>query len=577
MKFWDLVVGQPVSVLFTSRRPTLPWVKRDQCGKVEAFKEAEVEEAFRSHLGEETAAENRESLLAFAKRVERLPIAITVGADYLRNQFGSVSEAAKKIKLAKLINDVHDVPGLFRAAIAAQGERERRLLGACAVCSADGFWLPLAIQVAGLSEDDGNEARDRLVNASLLRVVDRERRRFQIHALLREQLLGAPDARELRESYVKAVEKLFKKWEIRWKDCFECLAEAIPACEALWLAGESKRGSSLAHHGFACSRRVGELTTGMAILRRLEEFWESSDSPERKANLQRIYGREGLILADWGRMEEALELQRKKEAICRELENKGGLQASYGNQAVILRRWGRAEEAFELLKKQEAICLEMGDRDGLQASYGNQAVILHAWGRLEEALELLKKQEEICQKLGNKDGLQRSYGVQALILKAWGRLEEALDLLKKKEEICRWLGNKDGLQRSYGNQAQVLADCGRLEEALELHKKEEAICEELGNKDGLQRSYGNQAQVLADCGRLEEALELLRKQEAICQKLGSKEGLGYCYLHWGTAAQAQSDSETAKEKLEAALGIFTELKMPRERDGVKAELEKVRG
>ncbi len=155
-------------------------------------------------------------------------------------------------------------------------------------------------------------------------------------------------------------------------------------------------------------------------------------------------------------------------------------RSSYGNQALILQAWGRLEEALALHKKKEAICLELGNKDGMQASYGNQALILQAWGRLEEALALHKKEEAICLELGNKDGLQRSYGNQALILHSWGRLDEALALHKKEEAICLELGNKDGLQRSYGNQALILIKQGRLAEALTLLQRSEAICLELG-------------------------------------------------------------------------------------------------
>ena len=51
--------------------------------------------------------------------------------------------------------------------------------------------------------------------------------------------------------------------------------------------------------------------------------------------------------------------------------------------------------------------------------------------------------------------------------------------------------------------------------------------------------------------------------------------MGYCYWNWGLLARAQGDRKTEKEKLEQALAIFTELKMPRERDAVQTELEKV--
>ena len=52
-------------------------------------------------------------------------------------------------------------------------------------------------------------------------------------------------------------------------------------------------------------------------------------------------------------------------------------------------------------------------------------------------------------------------------------------------------------------------------------------------------------------------------------------GLGYCYWQWASLARAHADGKTEKEKLERALAIFTELKMPIERDALQAELDKV--
>jgi tetratricopeptide (TPR) repeat protein len=132
------------------------------------------------------------------------------------------------------------------------------------------------------------------------------------------------------------------------------------------------------------------------------------------------------------------------------------------------------------------------------------------------------------------------------------------------------------LQTSYGNQALILAHWGRLEEALALYNKQESLCLELGNKDNLQISYGNQALILAACGRLEEALALLKKREAICLELGNRADLGYCYWGWGLLARAQGDCKTEQEKLSAALDIFTQLKMPRQRDFVAEDLGKAR-
>jgi tetratricopeptide (TPR) repeat protein len=575
-----LIPAPPLSVrslalLCTSRQRRLPWVKPPRTLEVKSFAEEEAESLFRIYLGEEITDLHRDSLLELAKKFERLPIAVAVAADMLSQQFDPMDEASRVLELERLRNEIHDVPELMQHAVDCQPEREQKLLQAMAICNADGFWFPLTGQIASLDESDNKEARDRLVNASLVRLVNQGRQKFRLHALLRDQLLRSAPVEKLRGKHVAAVEELFEEWKNRWWECRECLTEVIPAIQFLWNGGESDRMERLSYWGFATAQRIGELNIALRIMKNVEDFFNDREDRDAKDGLQTTYGNQAVILSKWGRLEEAMELHKKQEVLCLELGNKDGLQATYGNQAVILRDWGRLEEAIELHKKQEALCLELGNKDGLQTTYGNQAVILRDWGRLEEAMELLKKQEALCLEPGNKDGLRTTYGNQALILRDWGRLEEAMELHKKKEALCLELGSKDGLQRSYGNQALILRDWGRLEEAMELHKKQEALCLELGNKDGLGATYGNQAAILFNWGRLEDAMELLKKQEALCLELGSKNGLGYCYWSWGLLAREMHDSEGEHEKLQAALQIFTKLNMPREKESVQAEIDKI--
>jgi tetratricopeptide (TPR) repeat protein len=526
-----LLPGPPVSVLVTSRRKDWPWVEPNIRELVESFSQEEVQACFRMYLGAAAVARYRTALMEFAERMERLPLAVTVAAAMLRDSADPVEEAAVSLRLA----DLRTVADLLQKAIDAQPERERKLLQAAAVCAPDGFWLPLAGQIAGLGDADLRAARDRLVNSSLLRVLDRDRRRFQLHALLREQLRVSAPQGDLEERHATALEGIFKDWETRWGDCRECLDELVPAMEQVWQAGSAARMGRFSDWGFRVGWRIGELEVALRILARERSFWGDRNDSAAKGSLQRLYGR----------------------------------------QAVVLQARGRLEEAMMLHKKKEALCLELGDKDGLQASYANQALILKAWGRPEEAMALHKKEEALCLELGDKDGLQASYGNQALILKDWGRPEEAMELHKKEEALCLELGNRDGLAASYGNQAEILRGWGRLEEAMALHKKEEALCLELGSKDGLQASYGNQALILRNCGQVEEAMALLKKQEALCLELGLRNDLGYCYWNWGRLARAQGDRAAERAKLQAALDIFTELRVPRERDAVAAELGKM--
>jgi hypothetical protein len=70
-----------------------------------SFSRAEAESIFRIYLDDETVQKHRDALMEFAERMERLPIAIVVGADILREEFDPVPEAARGLRLEKLRNE----------------------------------------------------------------------------------------------------------------------------------------------------------------------------------------------------------------------------------------------------------------------------------------------------------------------------------------------------------------------------------------------------------------------------------------------------------------------------------------
>ena len=57
--------------------------------------------------------------------MERLPIAIVVGADMLRRDLDPVREAARGLRLERLRTEVHDVAEFLRRAITSRPQRER--------------------------------------------------------------------------------------------------------------------------------------------------------------------------------------------------------------------------------------------------------------------------------------------------------------------------------------------------------------------------------------------------------------------------------------------------------------------
>jgi hypothetical protein len=111
---------------------------------------------------------------------------------------------------------------------------------------------------------EGDNARDRLVDASLLRMLDRDRQRFQLHTLLREELRNLAPLEELQAAHAVVLEKQFADWEGHWCQCRECLPEVIPAVQHLWEKSQSTRAAWLTYRGFETGRRIGELEIALA-------------------------------------------------------------------------------------------------------------------------------------------------------------------------------------------------------------------------------------------------------------------------------------------------------------------------
>src|SRR6516162_9766586 len=124
----ELAPSPPVSLLCTSRRRSLlPWISLVNSLEVKSFSRGEAESIFRIYLGEETLGKHRDAPLEFAERVERLPIAVVVGADLLRYELDPVPEAVRGLRLERLRSEVQDVAELLRRAITVRPERQRQL------------------------------------------------------------------------------------------------------------------------------------------------------------------------------------------------------------------------------------------------------------------------------------------------------------------------------------------------------------------------------------------------------------------------------------------------------------------
>jgi tetratricopeptide (TPR) repeat protein len=105
-------------------------------------------------------------------------------------------------------------------------------------------------------------------------------------------------------------------------------------------------------------------------------------------------------LAEAGRYEEALDIQRQAEHIFRRLNDLPELLLSLGNQATILRLRGTPRDALRMHREEIILCRQLGQRDQEARSYYNQAMAHADLKQFAEAIALAKEAVRVAEDLG---------------------------------------------------------------------------------------------------------------------------------------------------------------------------------
>ncbi|MCB9512694.1 MAG: tetratricopeptide repeat protein, partial [Deferribacteres bacterium] len=416
-----LLPGGHCSVMLTSRRRDLAMLAENDPIDLEIFTEKECLNLLREFLGQKLDGHDAEAR-ELCKKLGYLPMAVSVAAGLLRDVARmSFARLLEKLSdpdsggLSVLQHRQRNVEHLLQTALDALDSEAELLLCAMAVCAEEGFRFEWPLQVSELPEARAETALQTLLDRSLLRELDRDAERYQLHTLVRQVAQKRPPTTPLPPRHAEFAEQQFAEKLTNWRTLLDDLPEARQAI--LWGVDEKKEYPTflLGYYGYELCRRTGRLQEALEFMQDYQQFSDQLDDRDR---LQRSYGNQALILKAWGKLDEAMKLHKKKEKLCIELGNKDSLQICYGNQALILQAWGQLDEAMKLHKKQEMICIELGNKDSLWRCLTNQATIFRDQKEYGQAIQLLEQVESICGELGSKEGLAYCYWNMATVLHA---------------------------------------------------------------------------------------------------------------------------------------------------------------
>ena len=266
---------------------------------------------------------------------------------------------------------------------------------------------------------------------------------------------------------------------------------------------------------------------------------------------------------------EALELSRSLG----DLENEAELTRRLGHLTWIHGGRAKASKYFQeaqLKAKKAGAQLVLGR---ILIDLGNMSVGI---GDHDESIKRYKEAERILLGIGDISELPRLYNNLGTAYISRAQYKEAVEMLKKGLAAATRSGNALIGAMVQLNSAECHLYLGEFELAKSLLEAGTKTMEEFDDKPGLVSSYRIHGLMYTELKDWPKAETFFRKALALVKVSDFTETEGTINYEYGKMFLAKGDKGRAKEKLEAALSIFTKLGIPQARDDAEAALKRAR-
>ena len=301
-------------------------------------------------------------------------------------------------------------------------------------------------------------------------------------------------------------------------------------------------------------------------------YWRSRRISEAVAHLERARERNpaagsvlnvlGLIHADHGRYELALDLFRQAHAIAREAGVAVGCSGTLGNMAMVCQKLGRHAEADANLHEAIRISQEAGDLAGQGKLLGWVAVGALLRGRLDEARSALERAVSIYRQFGDRTGLAWCDASYGWLYREQGRLDSAHEHLARALAVFRELGDLSGESDTVNLIGYAYAVQSRFEQAREHHLHAVDLARRAADPRGEADALNGLGECLRQLGRTAQsrvqhdaALRLARRTGLRWDEARALDGLACLAFTAGRSAEAQDLWHAAQE-------IYSEVDSP---------------
>jgi predicted ATPase/DNA-binding SARP family transcriptional activator len=418
---------------------------------------------------------HRETLVAIARAVGGLPLALQLCAQWLRLLGPADVLSALRRGVGELDDAANGVGPTLQRSWERLDRAEQQALGA------------LSVFVSAFGSDDAVQAGAttlpvlaRLVDLGLVEASTAaagDTTRLSLHPLVRafaaERLAAQPDAQRVaQQQHAEAVRRRLAPWQ-NWRVIDQRLAlvslgAVLPEALAAWQwALAQGRGDFIAEVAPVLLNhyeKLGRWAEGMALFEAAEPMFDEHAASDRAA-LAACWRCRAVLLYRDGRFEPAAALAQRALAAARSLGHGEGIKGNL--QTLALSHWmlGHLDAAEASATEARDLARSDGDRAGVAVFEGTLALLHKRRGQYGEALRCWQQALAVHREVGNWSSVCMTLNNMGNLLRAMGRCEEAVTLLAESLRLCDAYGFASSRPFAMVNLAQAHLLAGRAETA----------------------------------------------------------------------------------------------------------------
>jgi tetratricopeptide (TPR) repeat protein len=283
-----------------------------------------------------------------------------------------------------------------------------------------------------------------------------------------------------------------------------------------------------------------------------------------ESSLVAVFEQYGNLLVDQFQFTKAAQAYENSLALAKKYKDKRAKAKALNGLGILQRALGNYSKAIAFHNQSLEIDQMIDNKKGIAASLSNLGAVYEYLRDYQKMVAFHNQSLEIKQVIGSKKGIAASLGNLGDAYKGLEDYSRAIDFHTQSLEIRQIIDDKQGISCSLSGLGSVYKALGSYSKAIDFYDQANEINRIIDDRQSTAATLGNIGIAYSGLGKYSEAIDFYSQALKKMRTIGDRYNEAIVRRHLAYAQTKLDNRWSAKQNLEKAKAIYTELKLDHE-------------